>query len=207
MTAPWCGKIGLSVLPGNRRTAGERLRQHGYAHRSGKRPPAGPTSRVLSRRGFTCSAGSHAMTADGDPLGSYPSPSSPAVTRSMRGSRRVDSLPERRLRSELHRRGLRFCKDLLLRIAELGVRPDIVFTRRHLAVFVDGCFWHSCPEHSTTPQNNASYWSAKFARNVARDRAVNCALTEVGWIILRIWEHTPVPEAADAVSRVLDTSA
>ena len=121
----------------------------------------------------------------------------------MRGNRRTDTGPELRLRSELHRRGLRFRKDFLVRAGETKVRPDIVFPRRRLAVFVDGCFWHSCPDHGTRPRANASYWSAKLARNTERDRTVNIGLSTEGWLVLRIWEHTPVPEAADRVATAL----
>jgi DNA mismatch endonuclease (patch repair protein) len=70
------------------------------------------------------------------------------------------------------------------------VRPDFVFPRRRLAVFVDGCFWHGCPWHGTRPKGNAAFWRRKFARNRERDRVVNRALRRAGWRVLRIWEHT-----------------
>jgi DNA mismatch endonuclease (patch repair protein) len=68
-------------------------------------------------------------------------------------------------------------------------KPDFVFPQSHLAVFVDGCFWHSCPEHHTVPATNTSFWSAKLERNRARDRAVNRALRRSGWKVIRIWQH------------------
>ena len=77
------------------------------------------------------------------------------------------------------------------------VRPDIVFTRRHFAVFVDGCYWHACPEHGTRPSHNRGYWDDKLARNVARDHSVNQALSSAGWHVIRIWEHED-PRAAAA---------
>lgn len=68
-------------------------------------------------------------------------------------------------------------------------RPDFVFRRHHLAIFVDGCFWHGCPKHGRQPGSNASYWTPKLARNKARDHEVTRALRRAGWIVLRFWEH------------------
>jgi DNA mismatch endonuclease (patch repair protein) len=121
----------------------------------------------------------------------------------MSANRRADTLPEVRLRSELHRRGMRFRKDLRLGLGGRFVRPDIVFTRRQLAVFVDGCFWHSCPEHLARPKSNTEYWMAKLAGNVARDRSNDELLEAAGWSCLRIWEHEPPDSAADRIQAVL----
>ena len=68
-------------------------------------------------------------------------------------------------------------------------KPDFVFPKLRLAVFVDGCFWHGCPRHGTKPRNNAAFWQKKFARNKARDRLVTRTLRKSGWRVLRIWEH------------------
>jgi DNA mismatch endonuclease (patch repair protein) len=68
-------------------------------------------------------------------------------------------------------------------------KPDFVFYKLKLAIFVDGCFWHSCPKHGTQPAGNRSFWKKKFARNIARDRLVNRTLRLAGWHVLRIWEH------------------
>lgn len=103
----------------------------------------------------------------------------------MRANPRRDTKPEIALRSLLHRRGLRFRKDLPIRLPERTVRPDIVFTRQHLAVFVDGCFWHCCPIHGTRPKANTGYWRPKLERNVERDRIVNEQLRSAGWAVLR----------------------
>ena len=73
---------------------------------------------------------------------------------------------------------------------QLTVRPDFVFPRLKLAVFVDGCFWHGCPQHGTKPKGNAAFWRRKFATNVARDRLVTRTLRKAGWRVLRVWEHT-----------------
>jgi DNA mismatch endonuclease (patch repair protein) len=113
----------------------------------------------------------------------------------MEANRRLDTTPERLLRSALHARGLRFRKDRRLSAGSRWVRPDIVFGPAQVAVFVDGCFWHRCPIHSTYPRANAQYWRAKFERNIARDRADDYALREAGWTVVRIWEHED-PNAA-----------
>jgi DNA mismatch endonuclease (patch repair protein) len=133
----------------------------------------------------------------------YPRPSSADVSARMRRNPRRDTRPEIALRKELHARGLRFRKDLLLRAPGRSVRPDVVFTRARVAVFIDGCFWHCCPEHGTEPQKNTGYWGPKLARNVARDRAVDKALAADGWKVVRGWEHEPVPDIANRVESAL----
>jgi DNA mismatch endonuclease, patch repair protein len=84
-----------------------------------------------------------------------------------------------------------------------------VFTRLRFAVFVDGCFWHRCSEHGTSPKFNSAYWQAKLDRNVARDRFVDEALQRQGWRSIRVWEHEPPDRAAqrvvDAINRIITT--
>jgi DNA mismatch endonuclease (patch repair protein) len=120
----------------------------------------------------------------------------------MRANRRVDTAPERALRSALHRRGLRFRKDLKMVLADGRVRPDIVFSRVRLAVFVDGCFWHRCPQHGRTPNANRNYWEPKLARNVRRDRSNDRALEAEGWTVLRFFEHVDAEAAAEIVEEL-----
>jgi len=117
------------------------------------------------------------------------------VSLRMRRNPRRDTKPERQLRSELHRAGLRFRKDHPVRAGGRMIRPDIVFTRLRIAIFVDGCFWHCCPLHGNEPRHNSGYWGPKLRRNVDRDRSVDRALAEDGWCVIRVWEHE-VPEAA-----------
>lgn len=117
----------------------------------------------------------------------------------MRANRRTDTKPELALRSELHRRGLRFRKDYRLDLGGVRPRPDVVFTRAKVAVFIDGCFWHLCPDHGRAPGSNQAYWSPKLARNVERDRLYDGALRAAGWTVVRVWEHVPTTEAADLV--------
>jgi len=118
----------------------------------------------------------------------------------MLANRRVDTEPELRLRRALHGLGLRFRKDLQLFVDDLRVRPDIVFTRVSLCVFVDGCFWHRCPIHATDPKRNASYWTPKLAANVARDRRVDAALAAAKWKVVRVWEHEDPAAAAARIA-------
>jgi DNA mismatch endonuclease, patch repair protein len=133
----------------------------------------------------------------------YPTPTSTAVTAVMRANRKVGSKPETQLRSALHQLGYRFRKNLEIQAGDVRVRPDIVFTRQRLAVFVDGCFWHRCPTHGTRPRVNTSYWGPKLERNVSRDRRVTAALENEGWFVLRIWEHEPLDEAVRLVNAAL----
>lgn len=70
-----------------------------------------------------------------------------------------------------------------------GIKPDMVFSRARVAVFVDGCFWHKCPVHGVMPKSNLSFWQTKLERNVARDVETNLKLTKAGWKVLRFWEH------------------
>src|SRR5262245_28321051 len=121
----------------------------------------------------------------------------------MKANRRRDTTPEVRVRSALHRAGLRFRKDLLVRFRGGHTRPDVVFTSTRVAVYVDGCFWHSCPRHGTRPRNNSWYWRPKLRRNLARDRRVTRRLRAEGWLVLRRWEHElPSAVAAAVVSAI-----
>ncbi|AYF90134.1 very short patch repair endonuclease [Pseudomonas sp. DY-1] len=109
--------------------------------------------------------------------------------------RGVDTSPELRLRKALWHAGLRF--RLNMRIE--GVRPDLVFKGRRIAVFVDGCFWHGCPLHYVKPRTKTEFWAMKLAANTSRDRIQTRLLLEKGWIVLRYWEH----ELNDDLSRVV----
>lgn len=114
--------------------------------------------------------------------------SSEGARRTMRANHRRDTRPELAVRRLLHARGWRYRVDFRL-APPLRVRADIVFTRARVAVFIDGCFWHSCSLHGTAPKANADYWGPKLARNVARDRQTDDDLAALGWRVLRFWEH------------------
>ena len=126
----------------------------------------------------------------------------------MKANRRTDTKPELALRHALHRLGYRYRKDHRLDLdSGRRVRPDIVFTARKLAVFVDGCFWHACPEHGSKPRANEWYWGPKLIKNVERDRVNDAALILAGWTVVRLWEHVPVDEAVSTVVTALATTA
>lgn len=133
----------------------------------------------------------------------YPHPASPAVTAAMKGNRRSDTTPETKIRSLLHRAGYRFRKDYRITLCHRSARPDIAFTAKQVAIFIDGCFWHSCPIHGRTPAGpNTQYWQAKLAANTKRDHQNNHDLQEAGWTVMRIWEHQ---EPRDAVLAIIST--
>jgi DNA mismatch endonuclease (patch repair protein) len=123
----------------------------------------------------------------------------------MAAQARTGTAPELALRRELHRRGLRFRVDYRFDLEGLRRRrADLAFTRRRIAVFVDGCFWHACPLHATSPKANGAWWSAKLAGNVARDRDTDERLEHAGWRVVRIWEHESVGDAADRVASAVE---
>ncbi|MDT0116592.1 very short patch repair endonuclease [Microbacterium sp. PRF11] len=128
--------------------------------------------------------------------------SSAATSRSMRSNRPRDTSLELRVRRALHAVGLRYRVDFAPLVG-LRSRADIVFTRARVAVYLDGCFWHGCPLHGTTPKTNASYWVPKLERNRARDLEVTAALTEAGWTVMRFWEHEDERAVVHAVRAVV----
>lgn len=85
-------------------------------------------------------------------------------------------------------------------------KPDFVFCRARLVVFVDGCFWHGCPQHETKPKTNKAFWTRKLAANKTRDRLVTRTLRNQGWRVLRIWEHALRAHNADSVVRRITTT-
>ncbi len=131
--------------------------------------------------------------------------SSQTTRRAMQGNRSRDTKPELAARSLIHAQGLRY---------RVGDRPlpglrrtaDLVFRRDKIAVFLDGCFWHGCPEHYTQPATNFEYWSAKISGNIERDKDTNARLEQAGWTVLRFWEHEPPETVAEAVSQTVRAS-
>lgn len=134
---------------------------------------------------------------------SEPNRVSPGGSLSAKMSRlsRRNTAPELALRRALHMRGMRY--RVQVKVPGNNRRTiDIAFPRAHLAVYVDGCFWHGCPDHYHAPQANADWWAWKVERNRARDADTNRELEAAGWIVLRIWEHVAAEEAADLVEVV-----
>ncbi len=130
-----------------------------------------------------------------------PRASSENARRTMLANRRRDTSPELAVRRRLHAAGLRYRVDYPADSTDRRRRADIVFIRAKVVVFIDGCFWHGCPEHFIAPKSNASYWGPKIARNKERDRASTDRLREDGWKVLRFWEHED-PE--DVVARIVE---
>jgi DNA mismatch endonuclease, patch repair protein len=124
-----------------------------------------------------------------------PPPLNAHVTAQMSRMPRASTGPELAIRRELHRRGLRF----RVNYRALPGRPDVAFTRARIAVFVDGCFWHRCPEHGTLPKNNREWWLVKLDRNVERDREKDLLLEGAGWAVIHLWEHDDPIAASDRI--------
>lgn len=106
----------------------------------------------------------------------------------MQAIRSRDTTPERLIRRLVHAQGLRY-RVAVRPLPDLRRTADMVFRPAKVAVFIDGCYWHGCPEHYVSPKTNPGYWSEKVARNVARDRDTDQRLKEAGWHVLRFWEH------------------
>ena len=124
----------------------------------------------------------------------------------MSTARRRDTAAELALRRELHRRGLRY-RVVYPLPGQRRRTIDVAFTKVRVAVFVDGCFWHGCPEHGTKPRSNSEWWRTKLAANRSRDDDTDRLLAELGWTVVRIWEHEPVEIAADRVAAVVRQAA
>jgi len=116
--------------------------------------------------------------------------------------RRAGTDVELVLRKELYRTGLRYQVDY-----EVLKNPrhvaDVAFPGLKIAIFVDGCFWHGCPEHATWPKQNAEFWRQKIEKNRLRDADTNSRLLEVGWTVLRFWAHESPVEAAQVVAKAV----
>ncbi|WP_369375745.1 very short patch repair endonuclease [Promicromonospora sp. Populi] len=131
---------------------------------------------------------------------------SPGRRRNMQANRSRDTGPELALRKLLHARGLRY-RIAARPLPALRRTVDLVFRRARVAVFMDGCYWHGCPEHYRVPKQHTGYWSVKIATNVERDRDTDTRLLEAGWTVLRFWEHEDPEECAqtawEAVHRAI----
>ncbi|MDG4836936.1 very short patch repair endonuclease [Micromonospora sp. WMMD967] len=136
-----------------------------------------------------------------------PVPSSSEVSRRMSRQRRRDTAPEMSIRQLLHAQGYRY--RVAWPIPGLRRRTiDIAFTAARMAIFIDGCFWHSCPQHKTNPAANSDWWSNKLETNRWRDSETNAHLEALGWSVLRIWEHeSPADAVACIVNRLSERRA
>lgn len=140
------------------------------------------------------------QTAWVPPEGSWAS--SAARRRNMQAIRSRDTTPERLIRRLVHAQGLRY-RVAARPLSDLRRTADLVFRPAKVAVFIDGCYWHGCPEHYVPPKTNAGYWSDKVARNMARDRDTDERLKGAGWLVLRFWEHEPAEACSEAICRTV----
>ena len=120
----------------------------------------------------------------------------------MSNARRKDTAPELALRRELHALGLRYRVTYPIP-GQRRRTIDVAFTRARVAVFVDGCFWHACPEHGNQPRSNSGWWLEKLAAIRARDEDTNEALQTLGWVVLRFWEHEDPRTVASIVHELV----
>ncbi|MFW0783600.1 very short patch repair endonuclease [Gordonia sp. CPCC 206044] len=134
---------------------------------------------------------------------SRPPASSASVRVRMSKQKRRDTEAELRIRRLLHARGLRFRVDTKLE-PDLRANADIAWRGLHVAVFIDGCFWHGCPEHATRPRANAAWWAEKLDNNIRRDRRTDAELARRGWTVMRFWEHEDPEAVADVIGARLD---
>lgn len=120
----------------------------------------------------------------------------------MSAQKRTGTAPEMLLRRQLHAMGLRYRVNMPIPGLPRR-RADVTFTKAKLAVFVDGCFWHRCPRHATDPATRGTWWEKKLDGNVARDRETDEHLRELGWVVMRFWEHDDMEWAARLVAATL----
>jgi DNA mismatch endonuclease, patch repair protein len=132
-------------------------------------------------------------------------PSSPQASRRMSKVRQTGTAAEVALRRELYRNGLRYRVDFSVLKRPRRV-ADIVFPSLGIAIFVDGCFWHGCPDHASWPKKNADFWRSKIEANRLRDADTNFRLEEIGWTVLRFWAHESPIDAAETVTRLVITT-
>jgi len=129
-----------------------------------------------------------------------PGASNSIVRRRMQSTPQANNPLERQLRSVLHRHGIRFRTHYrLVRLPRRSI--DIALVRSKIAIFVDGCFWHGCPRHGTTPKANRAWWVKKIEANRIRDAQTNTILRRLGWKVVRVWEHDDLHAAAQRVVR------
>jgi DNA mismatch endonuclease (patch repair protein) len=120
----------------------------------------------------------------------------------MQSNRSRDTTPEVALRRLLHAKGFRY-RVCARPLPEVRHTVDIVFRKSRVAVQVNGCFWHGCPQHYRAPLRNSDYWSAKIERNQARDRNLGQLLAAAGWLLIVVWEHDDAETAATSIATAI----
>lgn len=133
-----------------------------------------------------------------------PIASSEVVRANMKRQKRRDTRCELAVRRHLHSVGLRYRVDFRP-LQSQRFRADIGWKSLKLAIFIDGCFWHGCPEHGTTPRSNTEWWTEKLSQNKQRDVRAVQQLEDEGWTVLRFWEHEPAEKVADVIISLVST--
>ena len=185
-----------AVRSGNGRLSGaSRTRQpphpQGFSLRSSRSPGVDDDGAAVDRGLTFAGPDSMALT-----------PSSKDASRRMKKVRQTGTAAEMELRRALHARGLRYRVDAPV-LPDKRRRVDIAFSSARVAVFVDGCFWHGCPDHATWPASNADFWRQKIETNQRRDRDTDAQLRKAGWQVLRVWEHENAAQAATRVEALV----
>ena len=132
-------------------------------------------------------------------------PLSALASRRMAAVRQKGTAPEVALRQELYRNGLRYRVNFAVLKKPRRV-ADVAFPSLNIAIFVDGCFWHGCPQHATWPKHNADFWRQKIEANRQRDADTNARLRDGGWTVLRIWEHESSTAASKSVIQLVNAA-
>lgn len=153
--------------------------------------------KIVREQGLLTTTRIHKQRQGPVPAGSWAS--SEVVRRQMQANKSRDTRPERMLRTQVHRLGLRY-RVAAKPLPKLRRTADLVFTRAHVAVFLDGCFWHGCPDHYRPSKRNEDFWQGKIAANRERDIETDSLLCEAGWTVVRVWEHENPEEAADRIA-------
>ena len=135
--------------------------------------------------------------------GPAPAATSPATARVMARMRTSGTEPELALRRELHRMGLRFVVNRAVPGGNPRRRADILFRGPRIAVFVDGCFWHSCPCHGRVPKSHSDWWRRKFHSIANRDHDTDARLKDIGWMVIRVWEHEDSRSSAERIRHLV----
>lgn len=131
-----------------------------------------------------------------------PEPLDESVRKRFRGQKTRDTAPELAVRKLLHEMGFRYRLNLRAE-PEVSSKADVLFERARVAVYVDGCFWHGCPDHFIPPKNNGAWWVEKIEGNRARDCSARRQLSDLGWMVLSFWEHESPSEVAVVVGSVV----
>tara|TARA_Y100001970_G_C14112963_1_gene791942 strand:- start:323 stop:781 length:459 start_codon:yes stop_codon:yes gene_type:complete len=132
-------------------------------------------------------------------LSKRPTPKNIKVSEQMRRMPSKDSLPELKIRKALYAKGVRY----RIHRKDLPGKPDIAVGPAKVAIFVDGCFWHNCPDHGTVPKNNHQWWVEKFKRNRERDLQKDEDLRERDWLPIHVWEHEDPNEATEKIIKII----